>query len=646
METYKDFGFVKVAAAIPRLRVADVGFNTDEIISLLIKADNAGAEVVAFPELCLTGYTCGDLFHQHELLMQALSQLKRLAENTAGLDIVSIIGLPIKADNQLFNCAAVVHGGRIAGIVPKTYIPGYKEFYEERWFSPGTSFTGQSIDIFGQRVPFGTDILFETEDYCFGVEICEDLWAPIPPSSFQAMSGASVLFNISASNDLTGKCEYRRDLVRQQSGKCIAAYVYASAGVDESTTDVVFGGHGIIAENGIILAETERFARESRLLCMEVDVQKLENDRLKNNIFVDGNLSKVFRKCGLRIRKKPPVKMERRIDPYPFVPTDLGERDARCEEIFNIQTAGLAKRIEHTGLKKAVVGISGGLDSTLALLVTAKTFDLLKMPKDNIIAVTMPGFGTTGTTHENALKLIKSVGATLREIDIQKACMQHFEDIGHSFDNHGVVYENTQARERTQILMDIANMEGGLVVGTGDLSELALGWSTYNGDHMSMYSVNCSVPKTLVRYLVQWVADKISGEKLRDVLLRILDTPITPELLPPDKSGGITQKTEDMIGPYELHDFILYHMIRYGAPPAKILFLAENAFKGLYGKEEITGWLKVFYKRFFTQQFKRSCMPDGPKVGSISLSPRGDWRMPSDAAAETWLDGIVRRKEV
>lgn len=652
-----DYGFVKVAAAVPELKVAGCAFNTGKIIGMVKEAAEAGVQLLVFPELSLTAYTCGDLFHQQLLLREALSQLNLLAESTKSLDIVILVGLPVLLDNQQFNCAAVLQNGQILGVVPKTYIPGYKEFYEERWFTSGSNAVSRTIELFGKTVPFGTDLLFEAEgqyNVCFGVEICEDLWTPIPPSAYQAIAGATILFNLSASNEIIGKYEYRRELVSQQSGKCIAGYVYVSSGVHESTTDVVYGGHALIAENGGLLCESERFLRNSNMIISEIDVQKLQNDRIKNTSFMEGIPGHSFRKIRFspggaehidmepagdmaQTKDTAPVKLTRHIDPHPFVPSDEAARDIRCREIFAIQTAGLAKRLAHTGMQTAVVGISGGLDSTLALLVTAKTFDMLNISRNKIIAVTMPGFGTTDTTYRNALELIRAIGAELREVDIKQACMQHFSDIGHDPSNHDVTYENVQARERTQILMDIANKQGGLVIGTGDLSELALGWCTYNGDHMSMYSVNCSIPKTLVKYLVRWAADNVTEREAAEVLLRILDTPITPELLPPDENGRIRQKTEDIVGPYELHDFYLYHTLRYGAPPLKVLFLAQQAFGGSYGADEIKSWLRVFYSRFFSQQFKRSCLPDGPKVGTISLSPRGDWRMPSDASAELWL---------
>lgn len=677
-----DYGFVRVAAAVPELKVADCSHNADKIIEMIKEADDCASQIVVFPELSMTGYTCGDLFQQDLLLKKSLDELVRVAESTKTLNITSIVGLPVHVNDQLFNCAAVLQKGKVLGIVPKTYIPGYREFYEERWFASGAQAPDKTVRLFDiinflnrdihfeNDIPFGTDLLFESdglEAVCFGVEICEDLWAPIPPSSYQAIAGAAILFNLSASNEIIGKSAYRRELVRLQSGKCSAGYIYTSSGVDESTTDLVFGGHALIAENGEILSESERFLRKGHLTISDVDVQKLRNDRIKNTSFMENVPERSFRKVSFELcpigleeaglkREKGPArhsilagkqaerpnekqvqKLIRTISPHPFVPTDEASRDIRCREIFDIQTAGLAKRLVHTGIKNVVLGVSGGLDSTLALIVTVKTFDMLNIPRENITAVTMPGFGTTDATYEHAIELIKSFGAQLREIDIKEACLQHFADIGHDPDHHDVTYENVQARERTQILMDIANKQGGLVIGTGDLSELALGWCTYNGDHMSMYSVNCSIPKTLVMYLVGWAASNLVERDISEVLLQIVETPITPELLPPDNNGVIQQKTEDIIGPYELHDFFLYHMLRYGAAPKKLLFLAKHAFEGKYELDEISKWLKLFYKRFFSQQFKRSCLPDGPKVGSISLSPRGDWRMPSDAAVRMWL---------
>ncbi len=638
-----DHGFVRVAAAVPRLKVADCAYNASNIINMIRSANDEGVQIVVFPELSITGYTCADLFHQHALLHEALKQMDRILEQTSAIDIVSIIGMPLQVDNQLFNCAAVIHKGKMLGIVPKTYIPGYKEFYEERWFAPGIKALSSTVTFRGQEVPFGTDLLFEADGLykvCFGIEICEDLWVPIPPSSYQAVAGAALLFNLSASNDLIGKFEYRKELIAQQSGKCVAGYVYTSCGIDESTTDVVFAGHAIIAENGGILAQSERFKRREQLVISDIDLQRLSNDRFKNTSFMEALPGIAFRKIIYRQAAAGIDNLQRYVDPHPFVPSDINVRDERCSEIFAIQTAGLAKRLEHTRMKNAVIGISGGLDSTLALLVTAKTFDLLEIPRENIVAVTMPGFGTTDITYTNALELMKALNVTIKEVDIKAACMQHFKDIGHDPSVYDVTYENVQARERTQILMDMANKLNAPVIGTGDLSELALGWCTYNGDHMSMYAVNCSIPKTLVKYLVKWVADNIAEKSASNVLHSVLETPISPELLPPDAAGKILQKTEDIVGPYELHDFFLYHAVRYGAPPEKVLFLAKQAFSGSYAPDTIKSWLKVFYKRFFSQQFKRSCLPDGPKVGTISLSPRGDWRMPSDAEAALWLEKL------
>lgn len=636
-------GFVRVAAAVPELKVGACSYNTEKISGMIRDAENAGVEIVVFPELSITAYTCADLFQQDRLLRSALDGLEKIARMTGDMKIVVIAGLPLLLDNQLFDCAAVIQGGEILGIIPKTYIPGYSEFYEERWFASARNAQSDYVELFGREVPFGTDLLFvsrEPDTVCFGVEICEDLWIPVPPSSYLAAAGAAVIFNLSASNEVIGKTEYRRDLVRMQSGRCIAGYVYTSSGVHESTTDVVFGGHALIAENGGLLCESERFRRDSHMIMTELDIQRIMNNRIRNTSYMDGVSRQSFRKIPFTLYRNDGLKLTRYVDPHPFIPADKQGRDERCREIFAIQTAGLAKRLEHTGAKRAVIGVSGGLDSTLALMVTAKAFDMLQLPRKNILAITMPGFGTTDITHDNAVRLINALGAEFREINIVKACLQHFEDIGHDPSVHDVTYENVQARERTQILMDLANKLSGLVIGTGDLSELALGWCTYNGDHMSMYAVNCGIPKTLVRHLVRYVAESADDTAVSDVLLKILDTPVTPELLPPDKNGEIKQKTEDIIGPYELHDFFIYHMLRYGASPAKILYLAEHAFEGRYDTHTILSWLKVFVKRFFSQQFKRSCLPDGPKVGTISLSPRGDWRMPSDASAEEWLREI------
>jgi len=638
-----NYGYVKVGAAVPKLKVANCEYNCSVIVDLVKKADKENIKFLVFPELCITAYSCADLFQQDVLLKEALKQLDKVLQNTKNTDLVFIVGMPISLNNQLFNCSVVIQSGKILGIVPKTFIPNYSEFYEERWFASGNKALDDNINVCGQNVPFGVDLLFENSkdnDLCFGIELCEDLWVPIPPSSYQCMSGATLIFNLSASNELIGKYEYRKELVRQQSARCMAGYVYTSANINESTTDVVFGGHAMISENGLILSESERFSNDDQLICCEIDTQKLINDRRKNTSFMEGVLEKKYRKIYFEQKESESFDLTRYVTAYPFVPSNAANRDVRCKEIFSIQTSALAKRIRHIGLKNVVIGISGGLDSTLALLVTAKTYELLGISADNIIAVTMPGFGTTNATYTNAMELMKVMNVSIREVNIKDACLQHFKDIGHDADVHDVTYENVQARERTQILMDLANKHGGLVIGTGDLSELALGWCTYNADHMSMYSVNCSIPKTLVKFLVKWVADNVVDNNVKDILDRILDTPISPELLPPSEKGEINQKTEDIVGPYELHDFFMYHMIRYGASPKKIAFLAQKAFNGKYSKDDIKKWLKIFIKRFFSQQFKRSCLPDGPKVGTISLSPRGDWRMPSDADAKVWLDEI------
>lgn len=643
----RNYGFVKVGAATPKLRVADPAYNIREIKKLILEVEKQGLSLIVFPELSVTSYTCGDLFGQDILIKSAEKAVSELVEFSKGREILFFVGAPVSVGQYLFNCAVAIQNGTILGVVPKTYIPNYNEFYEKRWFSPSGSWEGKEVKYCGQVAAFGSDIVFQDEDmpeFCIGAEICEDLWSPVPVSTYQALSGAAVLVNLSASNELVNKSGYRTELVKQQSARLIAAYIYASSGVHESTTDLVFSGHSIIAENGGVLKQSQRFARDSYFITCEVDVHRLMSERRKNLTYRDTLNRKdaasrrvFFKQTGISCDV-----LKRHIDPYPFVPSDVSTRDERCHEIFNIQVAGLAKRIEHTGSKVAVIGVSGGLDSTLALLVTLKTFDILNMPRENIYTITMPGFGTTDRTYNNTLSLCRSLKTNLKEISIVEASLLHFKDIGHDPAVLNVTYENVQARERTQILMDIANKEGGLVVGTGDLSELALGWSTYNGDHMSMYAVNCSVPKTLVRSLVHWVAQNEVSKDVSDILMDILDTPVSPELLPADKSGKIAQKTEDIIGPYELHDFFLYHMMRSDAPPEKIYFLAGYAFGEKYSNDEIKKWLKVFYRRFFTQQFKRSCLPDGPKVGTISLSPRGDWRMPSDASYSLWLEQLEK----
>jgi len=635
-----NYGFVRVAAAIPKLKVANCDYNAVEIIKIAKEAQSQGAQFVVFPELAITSYTCADLFLQRTLQNESLNSLKTILEKTQSLECVIILGMPLLINSRLYNCAIVIKDGSILGVVPKSYIPNYSEFYEARWFCSGIDKRKGNINILGETVPFGIDILFEAQNIaglCFGIEICEDLWIPIPPSSHQALNGATLLFNLSASNEIVGKHEYRESLIKMQSAKCAAAYVYTSSGPNESTTDLVFGGHALICEYGSLLVESERFSFEEQIITCDIDIERLVNERLKNSGFTHNSADNEFRKVVFSVKELETDRLQRRIDPQPFVPSDPNVRNKRCEEIFNIQTSGLGKRLRHTGIGKCVIGISGGLDSTLALLVIVKAYDRLGLDRKNIHAITMPGFGTSANTLNNSLELMRLMKVTTYQIDIKEACLKHFKDIGHDPSEYDVTYENVQARERTQILMDIANKIGGLVIGTGDLSELALGWCTYNGDHMSMYAVNTGVPKTLVKYLVQWAADYVFENETRKVLLSVLDTPISPELLPTDETGQIQQKTEDIVGPYELHDFFLYHLVRYGAVPSKILAMARQAFEGKYSDDIIKKWLKAFLKRFFSQQFKRSCIPDGPKVGSISLSPRGDWRMPSDGDVSAWL---------
>lgn len=634
-----NYGYVKVAAAVPRVHVADCKFNAGQIEKEIIIADGKGVQIIAFPELCITGYTCGDLFAQQLLLEEAELGLMQVLNTTRQLDIISIVGMPVVCEGQLLNAAVVIQKGRVLGVVPKTYLPNYKEFYEMRWFVSASDVSARSVRLCGQVVPMGDDLLFETSDTTFGIEICEDVWAAVPPSSSLALQGAEIIFNLSADNEAIGKHAYLRSLLSQQSARCLAGYVFSSCGFGESTTDVVFAGNGLIYENGTLLAASERFSLEEQLVVSEIDVEFLRTERRVNTTFAACR-RRVAPEAAARISTElvnsRELNLTRIYDPHPFVPQGP-TLDERCEEIFSIQVAGLAQRLTHTKAKSAVVGISGGLDSTLALLVCVKTFDKLGWPRKGIVGVTMPGFGTTDRTYTNALDLMMSLGVTVREVSIRKACLQHFEDIGHDAAVHDVVYENSQARERTQILMDIANQTWGLVIGTGDLSELALGWATYNGDHMSMYGVNASVPKTLVKHLVKWVAENGMDETSRRTLLDIVDTPISPELIPADENGNISQITEDLVGPYELHDFFLYHFLRGGFRPSKIFYLAARTFKGVYDEETIRKWLQTFLRRFFNQQFKRSCLPDGPKVGSVSLSPRGDWRMPSDASSEAWL---------
>lgn len=706
-----DYGFARIACAIPELKIADCRFNANKIIESISSAAEKGAEFIVFPELSITSYSCGDLFFQDALIQEAYKQLERIVRYTSGLEIVVIVGIPLRYKNKLFSCGAVIQNNRIIGIVPKSCIVNNKGYNEGRWFSSASLAPAHSdINFLGQHVPFGKNLIFNAhmykfdksnkyskvdgifyklDDTCnvstyqgnnqcnsikisdinnnsniddfsnlnnenlisFSIELGSDLQMVIPPSSYHSMAGAHVIFNLSAVMEETGFHEYRKELVRLQSNKCNIIYAYTSAGVYESTTDGVFGGYAAIAENGTILSENKRFELQGRIIYADADIDKIKYEKNRNTFFLNQDFAPegLYRYIDFPIRvyntsldlpengyniskpkRQSDVILDRHIDPYPFIPSDKEVKDTRYSEILDIQTFGLVIRMMRTGLKRAIIGISGGLDSTLAFLVTVRAFEKLGLPKKDIIAITMPGFGTTDITLNSALQLIEAFGASLRKIDIKQACLQHFKDIGHDAKILDNTYENVQARERTQILMDIANKEGGLVIGTGDLSELALGWCTYNGDHMSMYAVNAGLPKTLIRSLLLWAAESIVDKSIKDILYKIVDTPITPELLPPDEMGKIRQKTEDIVGPYELHDFFLYHIVRYGVAPQKVVFLAQQAFKDKYPKEEIEKWLKTFYKRFYTQQFKRSCMPDGPKVGTISLSPRGGWVMPSD----------------
>lgn len=640
------YGFIRVGSALPKCKLADCIHNKEELIQILQQANEKQIQILVFPELSITAYTCGDLFFQHSLLEYAEKGLNDIIKASQNINVFAVVGMPIIIDNQLFNCAVAIYKGNILGVVPKSCLPNYSEFQEKRWFSSAKQLLSNEMILCGQKVPVGTDLIFKAEQipYCkIGIEICEDLWSVIPPSSYQALSGATIILNPSASNELASKYDYRKQLISQQSSRCIAAYVYSSSGVGESTQDMVFSGHGLIYENGTLLKESERFIKETQLIYADVDLELLQNDRMKNTTFSENQYCHTaFREITFSMKPQTNIEeLQRIVKPHPFIPENNEYLDKRCQDIFNIQVAGLARRIEHTKAKSVVVGISGGLDSTLALLVSVKACDYLGISAKHVIGITMPGFGTTDRTYQNALSLMEALGIQTREISIQKAALQHFEDIGHDASIHDVTYENTQARERTQILMDIANKENGFVVGTGDLSELALGWATYNGDHMSMYGVNAGVPKTLIRVLVRWIAEYGSlSQKANEILLDVLDTPVSPELLPPDEKGNINQKTEEIVGPYELHDFFLYYVVRFGFSPSKILFLAEYAFKGEYQRETLLKWLKNFYHRFFMQQFKRSCMPDGPKVGTISLSPRGDWRMPSDAFNHVWMEEV------
>ena len=630
-------GFVKVAAATPDVKVADCIYNREQIAGRVQEMADHGAKIMVFPELCLTGYTCGDLFLQEQLLSSAKEQLLLLVEETKDVDALIFVGVPYVHGGKLYNVAAAFSKGKILGIVPKSYIPNYNEFYEERHFYPGSAQI-EYTRLQGEEVPFSTNLLFVCEqmpNVKVAAEICEDLWTPMPPSVDHALAGATVIANLSASDEMTGKDTYRMNLVKGQSARLICAYIYATAGDGESTTDLVFSGHNLIAENGTLLAEAERF--KNQIIYSDIDVNRLMGERRKMTTFPSADTEDYeLIYFDLKIGE---TKLDRTFDANPFVPNNAFDREKRCDEILMMQAMGLKKRLVHTNCRSSVIGMSGGLDSTLALLVTARAFDLAGIDHSSILCVTMPCFGTTDRTYNNACKLSQCIGGTLKEIDIKDAVRLHFRDIGQSEDNHDVTYENSQARERTQILMDLANQTGGMVIGTGDLSELALGWATYNGDHMSMYGVNGSVPKTLVRHLVRYYADTCEDRALSEILLDVLDTPVSPELLPP-KDGQIAQKTEDLVGPYELHDFFLYYMLRVGYPPKKIYRIAKDTFSGEYSDEVILKWLKKFYWRFFSQQFKRSCLPDGPKVGSVAVSPRGDLRMPSDACVRIWIEEL------
>lgn len=643
-----NYGFVKVASAIPSLKVADCSFNTQQIISCIHQAEDKGAEIIVFPELCISGYTCQDLFGQRQLISKCEESLSQILDSTRAHSIISIVGMPVSAGSLLMNCAVAIQNGRILGCIAKTYLSNS----ERRWFVPSSAVKASSVQLCSQTAPLGSNLLFHTPSTTFAIEIGEDLWAPIPPSSQQALQGAEIIFNLSASNEEAGKHQYLTSLISQQSSRIHSGYVYSSCGFGESTQDTVYTGNALIYENGASLAQSQRFSIEGQIIISEIDTENILNERRRNTAFAEsirlqGAVQPTDIPCSCT-SKADKFKLTRWIDPHPFIPQ--GEAlSQRCDECFSIQVAGLAKRIVHTNAQSIVLGISGGLDSTLALLVCAKTMDLLQRPRTSIIGITMPGFGTTDRTYNNALCLMQSLGVTVKEISIKDACIQHFKDIGHDISMHDVTYENGQARERTQILMDVANQHNGFVVGTGDLSELALGWATYNGDHMSNYGVNGSIPKTLIRHIVQWVAENHVDAASAATLMDIIDTPISPELIPADEQGNIQQKTEDLVGPYELHDFFLYHFLRRGFRPSKINYLAQQAFirqdntlaadTGRYDEATIQKWLKTFLRRFFSQQFKRSCLPDGPKVG-LSLSPRGDWHMPSDAISADWLSDL------
>lgn len=630
--------FITVAAAIPSVKVADCDYNIEQIITQVTEAEEKGVEIIVFPELCVTGYTCQDLFRQATLLEHAELGIVRLLGHTRKMNIIAIVGIPVIVGDLLLNCAAVIQNGSILAMIPKTYLPNYNEFYEKRWFASSQDLRETQIRYAGKTINITPEpLLVRTVDnVLFGVEICEDVWAPTPPSNRLALSGADLIFNLSASDELVGKHDYLKGLLAQQSARTITGYIYSGSGYGESTQDVVYGGNALIYENGVLLEEADRFSLNPQMVVNQIDIERLRSERRTNSTYVNaqrGNNAIIVDALPVDSRT---FTLLRTIDPHPFIPVQT-DMQRSCEEIISIQSCGLAKRIAHTNSKNLIIGISGGLDSTLALLICVNTFDMLQLDRKGIIGVTMPGFGTTDRTYQNALTLMNNLGITVKEINIAKAVTQHFQDIGHDPQIHDVTYENSQARERTQILMDLTNQIGGFVVGTGDLSELALGWATYNGDHMSMYGVNASIPKTLIRYLVRYFAEFKVDDSSKKVLFDIIDTPISPELIPGDEKGNINQKTEDLVGPYELHDFFLYYFLRFGFSPKKIYFLAQHAFKGMYDDTIIKKWLSTFIRRFFAQQFKRSCLPDGPKVGSVSLSPRGDWRMPSDAVSRMWI---------
>ena len=635
-----NYGYITVASAIPSVKVADVSYNVQRMEEMVLQADKLNAEIIVFPELSVTGYTCQDLFLQQALLDSADTALAWFLDHTSKLDIIIIVGMPVSSEGALYNCAVVAQHGHVLGVVPKTFLPNYNEFYEKRWFASSSECNGADVLVGGQAAHLSSSpTLFQTcGGVRFGIEICEDVWSPVPCSNILALAGADIVFNLSASDELIGKHAYLRKLLEQQSARTLAGYVYSGCGFGESTQDVVYGGNAFIFENGSLVAEAQRFSFEPQLVVNQIDVEKLRAERRRSTTFAAAQHGVSAEVVMAEPVAAKPFKLLRRIDPEPFIPKGGGMQDS-CNEIFSIQVAGLAKRLAHTRCRNVVVGVSGGLDSTLALLVCVKTFDKLGLDRKGIWGITMPGFGTTGRTYNNAMSLMQSLGVSVREINISESVKKHFKDIGHDINVHDVVYENGQARERTQILMDLSNKVGGMVIGTGDLSELALGWATYNGDHMSMYGVNAGIPKTLIKHLVRNVAENDVDEASRNTLLDIIDTPISPELIPAEEDGTIKQKTEDLVGPYELHDFFLYNFLRFGFRPSKIFMLARAAFsKGEYTNDVIKHWMTVFFSRFFAQQFKRSCLPDGPKVGSVSLSPRGDWRMPSDASRQLWVD--------